>query len=50
MPQISRETDEYLPRKKVKQFHTQINLPFNTGSHEKKNLLKILWDESGVKS
>jgi len=32
--QILGQTDEYPRRKKIKQFHTQTNLPFNPGSDE----------------
>jgi len=32
--QISGQTDEYSPTKKIKQFHTQTNIPFSHGSDE----------------
>jgi len=32
--QISGQTDEYSPRKKIKQFHTQANLPFSPDTDE----------------
>ena len=32
--QISGQTDEYSPTKKIKQFRTQTNLPFGLGSDE----------------
>jgi len=35
--QISGQTDEYSPTKKIKQFHTQTNLPFIA------NLVARLW-------
>ena len=48
MRQISSQTDEYWPTKKIKQFHTQMNLPFGYGGDEEKILLPIFWDESGA--
>jgi len=32
--QISGQKDEYSPTKKIKQFYTQINLPFSSGSDQ----------------
>jgi len=34
MQQISGQTDEYSPRKEIKQFHAQTNLPSSRGSDE----------------
>jgi len=34
MGQISSQTDEYSPRKTIKQFHTQTNNPFNPRSDD----------------
>jgi len=44
MRQISGQTDEYSPTIKIKQFHTQTNLPFSPGSDE----LKIYYQSSGT--
>jgi len=43
---ISRQTNEYSPTKKIKQFHTQTNLPFNPAVMNKvfiENLVGRIW-------
>jgi len=40
--QISTQTDEYSPTKKIKQFQTQTNLPFSPGSYKKKINAKLV--------
>jgi len=48
MRQILGQMDEYSPTKKIKQFRAQSNLPFSHLYWWIKNLMPILWDESGA--
>ena len=50
MRQISRQTDEYSPRKKIKQFQTQTNLPFGPGRDESKIYCKSCGTNMGLNS
>ena len=44
MQQISGQTDEYLPTKKIRQFRTHTNFPFSPDSDEQ----KIYWQSCGT--
>ena len=48
--QILGQTDEYSPTKKIKQFHTQTNLPFNPGSDDLKIYFQSYGRNLGLKS